>query len=177
MNFFGARDGLVHMSQISNRRTNKVSEVLKEGQRRFVKVMGFDDRGKVRLVMKGIDQDDRQGSRIDRGAWIRGRTRRAGRCRYSGRRNELGEICSPCPSPHGRGNARISAADSSGVPSPWGEDGASGRVGFTTTLPLADRFPRPICGVDVTKAAPMRQIAVPALGSRYGRHHLPAIRF
>jgi polyribonucleotide nucleotidyltransferase len=56
VNFFGKRDGLVHVSQITNRRLNHPSEVLKEGQQVKVKLVGFDDRGKVRLVMKGIDQ-------------------------------------------------------------------------------------------------------------------------
>ena len=56
VNFFGARDGLVHISQMSDRRLKHASEILKEGSEVYVKVMGFDDRGKVRLVMKGIDQ-------------------------------------------------------------------------------------------------------------------------
>jgi polyribonucleotide nucleotidyltransferase len=56
VNFFGARDGLVHVSQLSNKRTNKVSDVLKEGQEVYVKLMGFDDRGKVRLSMRAVDQ-------------------------------------------------------------------------------------------------------------------------
>ena len=49
VNFFGKRDGLVHVSQIENRRLNHPSDVLKEGQEVKVKLMGFDDRGKVRL--------------------------------------------------------------------------------------------------------------------------------
>jgi len=57
VNFFGKRDGLVHVSQIENRRLNHPSDVLKEGQEVKVKLMGFDDRGKVRLSMKGVDQD------------------------------------------------------------------------------------------------------------------------
>ena len=56
VNFFGARDGLVHISQMSDRRLKHASEILKEGSEVYVKVMGFDDRGKVRLAMKGIDQ-------------------------------------------------------------------------------------------------------------------------
>ena len=56
MNFFGARDGLVHVSQISNERVNKVSDVLQEGQEVKVKLLGFDDRGKTRLSMKIVDQ-------------------------------------------------------------------------------------------------------------------------
>ncbi|AJE45143.1 polyribonucleotide nucleotidyltransferase [Celeribacter indicus] len=56
VNFFGKRDGLVHVSQIENRRLNHPSDVLKEGQEVFVKLLGFDDRGKVRLGMKMVDQ-------------------------------------------------------------------------------------------------------------------------
>ena len=57
VNFFGKRDGLVHVSQIENRRLNHPSDVLKEGQEVKVKLMGLDDRGKVRLSMKVVDQD------------------------------------------------------------------------------------------------------------------------
>jgi polyribonucleotide nucleotidyltransferase len=56
VNFFGAKDGLVHVSQIANDRVNKVSDVLSEGQTVKVKLLGFDDRGKVRLSMKVVDQ-------------------------------------------------------------------------------------------------------------------------
>ena len=57
VNFFGKRDGLVHVSQIENRRLNHPSDVLKEGQEVWVKLLGFDDRGKVRLAMKMVDQE------------------------------------------------------------------------------------------------------------------------
>jgi len=57
VNFFGKKDGLVHVSQIENRRLNHPSDVLKEGQEVFVKLLGFDDRGKVRLAMKMVDQE------------------------------------------------------------------------------------------------------------------------
>ncbi|WP_090111570.1 polyribonucleotide nucleotidyltransferase [Limimaricola pyoseonensis] len=57
VNFFGKRDGLVHVSQIENRRLNHPSDVLKEGQEVWVKLLGFDDRGKVRLSMKVVDQE------------------------------------------------------------------------------------------------------------------------
>ena len=60
VNFFGKRDGLVHVSQIANRRLNHPSDVLKEGQEVKVKLLGFDDRGKVRLGMKMVDQDSGQ---------------------------------------------------------------------------------------------------------------------
>jgi polyribonucleotide nucleotidyltransferase len=56
VNFFGKKDGLVHVSQIENRRLNHPSDVLKEGQEVKVKLLGFDDRGKVRLSMKVVDQ-------------------------------------------------------------------------------------------------------------------------
>ncbi|MGJ8587515.1 MAG: polyribonucleotide nucleotidyltransferase [Yoonia sp.] len=57
VNFFGKRDGLVHVSQIENKRLNHPSDVLKEGQEVWVKLLGFDDRGKVRLAMKMVDQE------------------------------------------------------------------------------------------------------------------------
>ncbi|MDA9355621.1 S1 RNA-binding domain-containing protein, partial [Amylibacter sp.] len=57
VNFFGKRDGLVHVSQMANERVNHPSDLVKEGQKVKVKLMGFDDRGKVRLSMKVIDQE------------------------------------------------------------------------------------------------------------------------
>ena len=57
VNFFGKKDGLVHVSQIENRRINHPSDVLKEGQEVWVKLLGFDDRGKVRLAMKMVNQE------------------------------------------------------------------------------------------------------------------------
>ena len=57
VNFFGSKDGLVHVSQIANERVNKVSDVLHEGQSVKVKLLGFDDRGKTRLSMKVVDQE------------------------------------------------------------------------------------------------------------------------
>lgn len=56
VNFFGKRDGLVHVSQIAAKRLTHPNEVLKEGQEVKVKLLGFDDRGKVRLGMKMVDQ-------------------------------------------------------------------------------------------------------------------------
>ena len=56
MNFFGARDGLVHVSELAPRRVNKVSDVVNEGDVVKVKLLGFDNRGKVRLSMKQVDQ-------------------------------------------------------------------------------------------------------------------------
>ena len=57
VNFFGARDGLVHISQISKEKVGKVSDVLTEGQEVKVKLIGFDDRGKTKLSMKIVDQE------------------------------------------------------------------------------------------------------------------------
>lgn len=58
VNFFGAKDGLVHISQLTSEfRPKTVGDVVKEGQDVFVKLVGFDDRGKVRLSMKVVDQE------------------------------------------------------------------------------------------------------------------------
>ncbi|KTQ90093.1 polynucleotide phosphorylase/polyadenylase [Aureimonas ureilytica] len=56
VNFFGSRDGLVHISQLAEDRVQKTQDVVKEGQKVWVKLMGFDERGKVRLSMKVVDQ-------------------------------------------------------------------------------------------------------------------------
>ena len=56
VNFLGARDGLVHISELAPRRVGKVNDVVKEGDQVKVKVLGVDDRGKVRLSMKAVDQ-------------------------------------------------------------------------------------------------------------------------
>ena len=56
VNFFGAKDGLVHISQLAPGRPETVGEVVKEGQEVYVKLLGFDERGKTRLSMKIIDQ-------------------------------------------------------------------------------------------------------------------------
>jgi len=57
VNFFGARDGLVHISELAPQRVNKVTDVVNEGDTVKVKLMGFDQRGKVRLSMKQVDQE------------------------------------------------------------------------------------------------------------------------
>jgi polyribonucleotide nucleotidyltransferase len=57
VNFFGKRDGLVHISQLSSERVDKVSDIVNEGDVVKVKLLGFDDRGKVRLSMKMINQE------------------------------------------------------------------------------------------------------------------------
>jgi polyribonucleotide nucleotidyltransferase len=56
VNFFGPRDGLVHISELAQKRVGKTSDVVSEGQAVKVKLLGFDDRGKVRLSMKAVDQ-------------------------------------------------------------------------------------------------------------------------
>ena len=57
VNFFGAKDGLVHISQLAAGRVQKTSDVIKEGDKVKVKLLGFDDRGKTRLSMKVVDQE------------------------------------------------------------------------------------------------------------------------
>jgi polyribonucleotide nucleotidyltransferase len=57
VNFFGSKDGLVHISQLASRRVQKTSDVVKEGDKVKVKLLGFDDRGKVRLSMRVVDQE------------------------------------------------------------------------------------------------------------------------
>ncbi len=58
VNFFGSKDGLVHVSQLTaTMRPNHPSDVVKEGQEVWVKLLGFDDRGKTRLSMKIVDQE------------------------------------------------------------------------------------------------------------------------
>ena len=57
VNFFGPRDGLVHISQLNDGRPEKTTDVVKEGDEVWVKLLGFDDRGKVRLSMKVVDQE------------------------------------------------------------------------------------------------------------------------
>lgn len=56
VNFFGSKDGLVHISQLASARVQKTSDVVKEGDKVKVKLLGFDDRGKTRLSMKVVDQ-------------------------------------------------------------------------------------------------------------------------
>ncbi|MGK2229361.1 MAG: polyribonucleotide nucleotidyltransferase [Devosia sp.] len=57
VNFFGAKDGLVHISQLAEQRVAKTTDVVKEGDKVWVKLLGFDERGKVRLSMKVVDQE------------------------------------------------------------------------------------------------------------------------
>ncbi len=57
VNFFGKRDGLVHISQLADHRVENTTDIVKEGDTVKVKLVGFDDRGKVRLSMKLVDQE------------------------------------------------------------------------------------------------------------------------
>jgi polyribonucleotide nucleotidyltransferase len=57
VNFFGAKDGLVHISQLAPHKVAKVTDVVQEGQAVKVKLLGFDDRGKTKLSMKVVDQE------------------------------------------------------------------------------------------------------------------------
>ena len=57
VNFLGSKDGLVHISELQEERTNKTTDVCKEGDKVKVMVIGFDDRGKVKLSMKRVDQE------------------------------------------------------------------------------------------------------------------------
>jgi polyribonucleotide nucleotidyltransferase len=57
VNFFGPKDGLVHVSQMANKRVGHPKDLVKEGDLVWVKLMGFDERGKVRLSMRVVDQE------------------------------------------------------------------------------------------------------------------------
>jgi polyribonucleotide nucleotidyltransferase len=57
VNFFGSRDGLVHISELAKNRVAKVTDVVKEGDKVKVKFLGMDERGKVRLSMKVVNQE------------------------------------------------------------------------------------------------------------------------
>ena len=56
VNFIGNRDGLVHISELAPHRVAKVGDIVKEGDQVRVKVLAVDDRGKVRLSMRAVDQ-------------------------------------------------------------------------------------------------------------------------
>jgi polyribonucleotide nucleotidyltransferase len=70
VNFFGKKDGLVHVSQIKQERINHPKDFVNEGDEVYVKLMGFDNRGKVRLSMKVVDQHT--GEEIAEGAEPKG---------------------------------------------------------------------------------------------------------
>ena len=57
VNFIGNRDGLVHISELASHRVNTVGDVVKEGDKVKVKVLGIDDRGKVRLSLRAVNQE------------------------------------------------------------------------------------------------------------------------
>jgi len=57
VNFLGSRDGLVHISELAPQRVNKTSDVVNMGDEVKVKVIGFDDRGKIKLSMKSVNQE------------------------------------------------------------------------------------------------------------------------
>jgi polyribonucleotide nucleotidyltransferase len=56
VNFLGSKDGLVHISELANERVNKTTDIVNQGDKVKVKVLGFDDRGKVKLSMRVVDQ-------------------------------------------------------------------------------------------------------------------------
>jgi polyribonucleotide nucleotidyltransferase len=56
VNFLGSRDGLVHVSELTQGRVNKTTDVVNVGDAVKVKCLGFDDRGKVKLSMRVVDQ-------------------------------------------------------------------------------------------------------------------------
>ena len=88
VNFFGAKDGLVHISQLAPRRVQKVTDVVKEGDKVKVKLLGFDERGKVAPLDEGRRPGDRRGSRSQ--AEGRGRATAAGRRAAGGGRRGVG---------------------------------------------------------------------------------------
>ena len=66
VNFFGAKDGLVHISELKAERVKATSDVVSEGDIVKVKLLGFDDRGKVRLSMKCVDQETGEEIKVER---------------------------------------------------------------------------------------------------------------
>ena len=67
MNFLGAKDGLVHISELAPHRVKTVTDVLQEGQQVKVKCIGVDDRGKVKLSLKAVDQESGEEVRAEAG--------------------------------------------------------------------------------------------------------------
>ena len=57
VNFLGPRDGLVHISEMAEGRVEKVTDVVNEGDAVKVKLIGIDDRGKVKLSMRVVNQE------------------------------------------------------------------------------------------------------------------------
>src|SRR5262249_51706552 len=80
VNFLGSRDGLVHISELAPQRVAKVADVVKLGDTVKVKVLGFDDRGKIKLSMRQVDQETGEdlGSRPDERAGAEGTESKGG---------------------------------------------------------------------------------------------------
>ena len=75
VNFLGARDGLVHISELAQGRVARTADVVAQGDSVKVKVLGFDDRGKVKLSMRVVDQET--GADISDAVGAKGRERHA----------------------------------------------------------------------------------------------------
>jgi polyribonucleotide nucleotidyltransferase len=100
VNFLGAKDGLVHISELSNERVARTGDVVNVGDQVKVKVLGFDDRGKVKLSMRVVDQatgadiTEQVGARRpreDRGEGGGGGERRGDRSDYRRDRRDRGD--------------------------------------------------------------------------------------
>ncbi len=97
VNFLGPKDGLVHISELQQARVNKTTDVVKEGDQVKVKCLGFDDRGKVKLSMRVVDQEtgaditDQVGAKPSRGDRPEGEGRGDGRGDGRRDRPERGE--------------------------------------------------------------------------------------
>ncbi len=119
VNFMGGKDGLVHVSEIKNERVEKVADVLSEGQEVKVKVLEIDQRGKVRLSMRVVDQEtgeELEDSRPPREGRSEGRSDR-------GDRKPRGDGDGGRGGPRGRGRGPRGGRDGGG-----GDDGAKGEV-------------------------------------------------
>ncbi|MGA0395485.1 MAG: S1 RNA-binding domain-containing protein, partial [Rhodospirillales bacterium] len=57
VNFMGAKDGLVHISELADHHVKQTTDIVKVGDTVKVKLIGIDDRGKVKLSMKVVDQE------------------------------------------------------------------------------------------------------------------------
>jgi polyribonucleotide nucleotidyltransferase len=84
VNFLGSKDGLVHISELQQGRVNKTTDVVNQGDSVRVKVLGFDDRGKVKLSMRVVDQAT--GEDISEKVGPKGGDREGGEGREGGRR-------------------------------------------------------------------------------------------
>lgn len=84
VNFLGSKDGLVHISELSQERVSQVSDVVKVGTQVKVKVVGFDERGKVKLSMKQVDQVTGESLNVD--SFLGGSDGKKGDSSFRGRR-------------------------------------------------------------------------------------------